>query len=72
MILALIGFGLILFGLVQLFRGVIRLIKSVYYKRFAREKAIDRGYEKYILKQSTEYKNFKKNVNKEINDLING
>lgn len=70
MILALIGFGLILFGLVQLIRGVMRLIKSFYYKRFASEKAVDRGYEKYILKRSPEYKQFEKGFYRDINEIL--
>tara|TARA_R110002012_G_scaffold190633_1_gene358202 strand:+ start:11104 stop:11253 length:150 start_codon:yes stop_codon:yes gene_type:complete len=48
----------------------MRLIKSFYYKRFASEKAVDRGYEKYILKRSPEYKQFEKGFYRDINEIL--
>tara|TARA_B100001179_G_C18350595_1_gene300654 strand:+ start:400 stop:615 length:216 start_codon:yes stop_codon:yes gene_type:complete len=70
MILALIGFGFILFGIIQAIRGVYRLFLALFYKRLATEKQVDRGYEKYITARSPEYKKFKKNVDREISELL--
>tara|TARA_B000000460_G_C21246078_1_gene277051 strand:+ start:115 stop:330 length:216 start_codon:yes stop_codon:yes gene_type:complete len=70
MILALIGFGFILFGIIQAIRGVYRLFLALFYKRLATEEQVDRGYEKYITARSPEYKKFKKDFNQNINEIL--
>ncbi|MAX50543.1 MAG: hypothetical protein CMH22_01010 [Methylophaga sp.] len=70
MILALIGFGFILFGIIQFIRGCFKLLKAFFIRYLANEKQIDKAYENEVLKKSVEYKNFKRGVDQEIKNLL--
>jgi len=61
-----------------MFIGLINFIKAIYgffaaafYRFFANEKQIDRGYEKRILKNTPGYKSFDKHFDVEMDKILN-
>lgn len=70
MIIALIGFGFILFGIIQFIRGCFKLLKAFFIRFLANEKQVDKAYENEVLKKSVEYKNFKRVFDREISNIL--
>ena len=64
--LILIGMVLMLGGACSFLVVLYKYGLSVYYRIWASEKQIDKGYEKYVLKKSREYRDFEK----EIDELV--
>ena len=59
---------------VLILKGCLLLLKAIYYHvllLFKKEKMIDHGYEKYIVKPSEDYKKFEKGFDENIDDIIN-
>tara|TARA_R110002074_G_scaffold38796_1_gene104904 strand:+ start:422 stop:670 length:249 start_codon:yes stop_codon:yes gene_type:complete len=63
-----------LYAFVLILKGCLLLLKAAYYHvllLFKKEKMIDRGYEKHIVKPSDDYKKFDKGFDENIDDIIN-
>jgi len=63
-----------IYAFVLALKGCLLLLKATYYYvllLFKKEKLIDRGFEKHVIKPSEDYKKFDERFNKEIDDIIN-
>ena len=65
---------LFLYAFIQIMRGCLLLSKIVYYNvllLFNKEKLIDKGFEKYVIKPSEDYQNFQDGFDENIENIIN-
>jgi len=65
---------LFIYAFVLILKGCLLLLKAAYYYvllLFKKEKMIDRGFEKHIIKPSEDYKKFDEGFDENIDDIIN-
>ena len=67
----LLSFGLFIYAFILIVKAVYKLLKSVYYLKFANEKQIDEGFKKHVIKSSEDYKEFESKFDNRIDNLIN-
>ena len=70
----LVVLALFLYAFVQIVRGCLLLCKAMYYSILLllnKERLIDKGYEKHVIKPSKDYKKFEKGFDEKIEGLIN-
>ena len=73
-LLMLIAASLFLFASVLILKGCFLLLKAAYYYILLflkKDKMIDRGFEKHVIKPSDGYKKFEKGFDEQIDDIIN-
>jgi hypothetical protein len=70
-ILILLSGGLFLYAFILIVKAVYKLLKAVFYLKFANKKQIDEGYKKHVVKTSEDYKEFESKFNNRIDNLIN-
>ena len=66
--------ALFLHAFFQIVRGCLLLCKAMYYSILLllnKERLIDKGYEKHVIKRSKDYKKFEKGFDEKIDGLIN-
>ena len=73
-LLIVLAFVFFCYAIVQTIRAFILLFKAVYYYFLAllkKDNLVDRGFEKHVIKETTDYKKFEKGFDEEIDEIIN-